>query len=83
MAFQRQRLVAVAQDDEMDMETRKQIFQEVFDGMIEINMLLIADSINYIETPDGNVNDSQFIREYIELLDSLQPLQKVVQASIL
>lgn len=69
MAFQRQRLVAVAQDDEMDMETRKQIFQEVFDGMIEINMLLIADSINYIETPEGNVDNPQFIREYIEMLD--------------
>ena len=69
MAFQRQRLIAVAQDDEVDNETRRQIFQEVFDSMIEINMLLLADCINYIETPEGEVHDTAFIREYIETLD--------------
>ena len=81
MAFQRQRLMAVAQDESMDYETRKELFQEVFAGMIEINMQLITDCIHYIESPEGNIDDSSFIREYIELLDktTIQELSDKVE----
>ena len=36
--------------------------------MVDLNMDLIADCIRSVETPTSVVNDSKFIREYIETL---------------
>lgn len=69
MAFQRQRMMQMIADPDLDPEYKKSILQEIFDGMVELNMMLLADCISYIESPEGNVDSKEFIREYIELLD--------------
>lgn len=69
MAFQRQRMMQMIGDPDLDPEYKKNILQEIFDGMVELNMMLLADCISYIETPEASVSDTKFIREYIELLD--------------
>lgn len=68
VAFRQQRLVAVAQDDSITDQEKQDIFSKVFDEMIDLNMDLVSDCIAYIQTPNGDVTDVKYIREYIDTL---------------
>lgn len=67
--FETQRLMQAVNDDAISDEKKLEIFNQSFSKMTTITVELIADSIYAIKTPDTVVEDSDFIREFLQNAD--------------
>lgn len=68
--FEAQRLIQSANNDEYDEEQRMDLYNQSINLMTNLNVDVIAESINSIETPDVVVTDKAFIREFLDNADS-------------
>ena len=68
-AFEAQKIMQVVNDDNITDEQKIQLFGQSFNSMTTITVELISDSIYAIKTPDAEVEDPAFIREFIENAD--------------
>lgn len=64
--FEQQRIFNIVNDDNMSDEEKMQKFGESFIKLTELTVEVIAGCISKIVTPDGEVTDRQFIREFID-----------------
>ena len=78
IAFQQHKLSSIALTDEYSDDEKKEFFSQIVQDMMELNMQLMVDCILGIETPEGIIDNPEFIREYIETL-SKATLQQITQ----
>jgi len=64
--FEQQRIFNIVNDDQMSDEEKMKKFGESFIKLTELTVEVIAGCISKIETPDSEVTDRQFIREFID-----------------
>jgi hypothetical protein len=64
--FEQQRIFNIVNDDQMSDEEKMKKFGESFIKLTELTVEVVAGCISKIETPDGEVTDRQFIREFID-----------------
>jgi hypothetical protein len=64
--FEQQRIFNIVNDDQMSDEEKMKKFGESFIKLTELTVEVIAGCITKIDTPDGSVTDTQFIREFID-----------------
>jgi len=56
-------------DDDENIEQKKKLFTEVFEAMTVLNFDMIVDSIDKIETPDGDVvSEKEFLSDWVSSL---------------
>lgn len=56
-------------DDQETFDEKKKLFTEVFESMTQLNFDMIVQSIEKIETPDGDVvNEVEFITDWVSTL---------------
>lgn len=69
-SYHQTRLIEQLMDASISEEEKRQIFQENFAKLTDINLSSIANSISCIQTPDGNrVTDNEFIKEFLQNID--------------
>lgn len=64
--FEQQRIFNIVNDETMSDEEKMKKFGESFIKLTELTVEVIAGCISSIDTPNGSVNDSQFIKEFID-----------------
>jgi hypothetical protein len=67
--LEEQRVFAIVNDDSMSDEQKLDLFNKSFKKLTEINIGLVSQSISKITTPDGDVVDPTFIKEFIDNAD--------------
>lgn len=82
IAFKQQRLMQVSKNPNLSDTDKQQIFNEMFEQMISLNIDLVVDCVYYIETPDGNqVNNPKHVGEFIATLSKseLASLSEIIE----
>lgn len=76
--FETQRLMQAINDESLSEERKLEIYNESFSKMTALTIDLISESIVAIKTPDALVEDSKFIKEFIQNADKevYQKIQK-------
>jgi hypothetical protein len=74
--FETQRLMQAVNDDAISDEKKIEIFNQSFGIMTDITIELVADSISAIKTPDVVVEDTDFIKDFLQKADK-EVYQKV------
>ena len=67
--FETQRIMNVVNDEKLEQEKKVEIFKESFNKLTEVTIAIIADSIYKIETAEGAVTETEYIKEFIENCD--------------
>ena len=67
--FEEQKLASVLEDMEMDEEEKLQRLSTAFANMTELTVKALAQNINYIQTPDGIVQEEEFINDFLHNCD--------------
>jgi len=67
--FETQRIMNVVNDEKLEQEKKVEIFKESFNKLTEVTIGIIADSIYKIETAEGAVTETEYIKEFIENCD--------------
>ena len=76
IAFEEQQILRSLGTLEDNPDEAKRIFNENLLKLVDLNILMLADSTDYIETEDGSiVNDTNFIQEFYKNCDT-----KIVKA---
>jgi hypothetical protein len=69
--YEEQRMLSIVTDDNIDSETKQQLFSESMAKLNEMNVENLIHSVACIETEDGEqVTDAGFIREFFEQTDA-------------
>lgn len=74
--FEAQKILQTVNDDRISDEKKLEIVNQSFNKMTDITIDLMVNSIYAIKTPDLVVDDSEFIREFLENADK-EVVQKV------
>lgn len=87
--FEEDRIMRTINNEDMDDETKIKTFDDHLKKLVDLNLEIVASSIDYIELPDGTrVNNPKFIKEYFEncensvfkkMLSSLEELSSVAE----
>lgn len=67
--FEEQKLINVIEDAEMSEEDKLKRLSEAFNKMTELTISSIAQSVNYIKTPDTVVDAENFITDFLNNCD--------------
>jgi len=67
--FETQKIMQAVNDDKLSEEQKQEIFKSSFTKLSEVTVGIISDSIIRIDTPDGSVDNPEFIREFIDNVD--------------
>ena len=67
--FEEQKLASVLEDMEMDEEEKLQRLSTAFANMTELTVKALAQNINYIQTPDGIVQEEEYINDFLHNCD--------------
>lgn len=67
--FEEQKLINVIEDAEMSEEDKLERLSEAFNKMTELTISSIAQSVNYIKTPDTVVDAENFITDFLNNCD--------------
>jgi hypothetical protein len=67
--FETQRLMQAVNDEALSDERKLEIFNQSFNKMTDITVELVADSIYAVQTPETVVEDSEFIKEFVQNAD--------------
>jgi len=67
--FEEQKLASVLEDMEMDEEEKLQRLSAAFSNMTELTVKALAQNINYIQTPDGIVQEEEYINDFLHNCD--------------
>jgi len=67
--FETQRIMNMVNDDSISDEQKMQLFSTSFMNLTKVSIDLMSDSIYKITTPDGEVTDTRFIKEFINNAD--------------
>lgn len=79
--FEEQQLLRTVRQIEENPETAKELFDQQLTKLIDLNVLLLASSTDYIEMPDGTiVNDTAFIEDFYKNCDT--KIVKAVRSAI-
>jgi hypothetical protein len=65
LQFEEQKIVSVIGDAEMDEEQKMKILGEAFQKINNLTFRAIQEGIEYIQTPEAQVSDQEFIKEYL------------------
>lgn len=86
--FEQQRMFTVVNATDISEEEKLKQFNEVFSKLTDLNVRQMAETIEYIETPDGNrVTERLFLNEFIEgadrkIIDVVTKHQQVINAGV-
>ena len=86
--FEQQRMFTVVNATDLSEEEKLKQFNEVFSKLTDLNVRQMAETIEYIETPDGNrVTERLFLNEFIEgadrkIIDVVTKHQQVINAGV-
>jgi len=69
-SFKMQKMIQALQNVEMDDDTRKEQLKGVLNDLVQLNLDTLCACIEYIDTPDGKVQNKEYISEFIETLDT-------------
>ena len=67
--FEEQKLASVLEDMEMDEEEKLQRLSAAFSNMTELTVKALAQNINYIQTPEGIVQEEEYINDFLHNCD--------------
>lgn len=67
--MEEQKIFNIVNDDTIDDEQKLDMFNQSFKKLTDINIGMVSQCIVKITTPDGDVTDSTFIKEFIENAD--------------
>jgi len=67
--FETQKIMQAVNNEQLSEDQKNTIFKESFQKLTEVTIDVIAKSIFRIETSNGTVDDSEFIKEFIENSD--------------
>ena len=67
--FEEQKLASVLEDMEMDEEEKLQRLSTAFANMTELTVKALAQNINYIQTPEGIVQEEEYINDFLHNCD--------------
>lgn len=67
--LEEQRIFAVVNDDNLDEDAKISLFNQSFKKITDITVGMVAQSVVKIVTPEGEVSDAGFIKEFIENAD--------------
>lgn len=67
--FECQKSIQIIEGMEISLDEKVKLFKEVIEKLNFIPLEFISKSIAYIETPEGVVDDLNFIKEYVENID--------------
>ena len=71
IAFEEQQILRTIGTMEDNPEEAKKMFDQQLGKLVDLNILILSDSTDYIETPDGSiVNDPAFIQEFYQNSDT-------------
>jgi hypothetical protein len=69
--FEEQKMLQQLADTDISTEVRLETFRAGMQGLVELNLEILSDSTEYIQTDDNSVvNDYGFIREFYENCDA-------------
>lgn len=68
-SFETQKIMQVANDDNMSEEDKVAIFKESFSKLSKVTVGLIAASIYKVDSSNGSTDNPQFIKEFIDNAD--------------
>ncbi len=86
--FEQQRMFTVVNATDLSEEEKLKQFNEVFSKLTDLNVRQMAETIEYIETPDGNrVTERLFLNEFIEgadrkIIDVVTKHQQAINAGV-
>ena len=63
-------MIQALQNVETDDDTRKEQLKGVLNDLVQLNLDTLCACIEYIDTPDGKVQNKEYISEFIETLDT-------------
>jgi hypothetical protein len=67
--LEEQKIFSIVNDESIDDERKLELFNKSFKKITDINIGLIAQSLVKISTPDGDVTDPVFLREFMDNAD--------------
>jgi hypothetical protein len=71
VSFEEQKLSNILANSELDPEVKSQKLTVSMQRLVELGLLAVADSTEYIETADGDrITDKEFIKEFYEKAES-------------
>lgn len=76
-AFETSRILSMVNDQNLSDEQKMSIFNESFSKLTTVTVELVAESVYKILTPEGEVNDANFIKEFI--LNADKELFQIIQ----
>lgn len=68
-SFETQRIINLVNDDKLAEERKIELFKESFSKLSQLTLDSVADSIYRVDTTNGTVSDSTFIKEFVEQCD--------------
>jgi hypothetical protein len=68
-SLEEQRIFSLVNDDSIDDEKKIEIFNKSFRNLTQITVGVVSQTVVRIVTPDGEVSDQKFIKEFIENSD--------------
>ena len=68
-SFETNRIMSMVNDENIPEEKKLEIFNSSFSNLTKISIDLLADSINKIVTPSGEVTEKQYITEFVNNVD--------------
>jgi len=72
--FEEQRILDTIRDDSLSDEEKSARYQTHLQKLVDLNLMVMVDSTNYIQTPDGNkVSNPVFIAEFYKSADRAIP----------
>lgn len=72
ITFRQQKIIQAANSEDMTDVERTKLIETAFNELVNMNMQLLLDCIDYINTPTGIVQNKEFISEYIGTLSKIQ-----------
>jgi hypothetical protein len=67
--LEEQRIFSIVNDTSIDDQKKIQLFNESFKKLTDINVGMVSQSVVKIATPEGDVSDPRFIKEFIDNAD--------------